>query len=551
MRNRVISSFGFLAVLAVGLGSSGGLRAAADEPIGRLHWLGKAKLAGESNAAALVATWKLPESQALEAEALDKFALALASGLQSQASSLQPQAATNFLRPLLADLVRAESYVEMRQSGGQAAEAVLAVRLDAQHAARWETDVAAILQGCGATAGAPAQNGARCWQWPKNDGTGASRAVCLDRAGDWTLLSLGPNPSPEPSAFSQLVARIRREKAPFPARATNYWLEADADLARLLPALGCAWRPETGLPKATLSAIGDGAWVHSSALLTFPEPLPLRLDPWLVPTNLITNVVSGFTAARGFAPWLASLGAWQRLQVGPPPSQFFWWDCPSSPVASSFAALQPEASNQIARLTDRVLEASRSWPIIGPKLAFAKSPRTGTLVWTGLPFIDLSLKPVATQAATYLFGNFFHMAGTNSGLPPELLQELLSRTNLAAYGWEVTAQRCLDWYVVGQALRYVAERHQFPPTAATTWIRYVGGKFGPAATEVVQTRPEQLSIKRTSAVGFTGLELHLLVEWLESPQFPRGFYSLLVKAPEPEPPRPLAPATPPASARKP
>src|SRR5438445_8904187 len=42
----------------------------------RVHWLGKKRLAAETNAATFLEIWNLPESARLEAQTLDKLALA-------------------------------------------------------------------------------------------------------------------------------------------------------------------------------------------------------------------------------------------------------------------------------------------------------------------------------------------------------------------------------------------------------------------------------------------------------------------------------------------
>jgi hypothetical protein len=564
----MFTDFGLLAVLAVGLGGGGlpavaGGEAAApgaapDEPIARLHWLGKNRLAGESNATAFMAIWNLPESQKLEAQTLDKLALALAARLRpaltNQPSTPNLQPATNLFRPLLEDLVREESYLEMRQGGRQAEQTVLAIRLDAQRATRWEANLSAILDGLGGARSAPARGGAHQWQWPGTSDTARTgRCASLARAGDWTILSLTPALDPQPSLLDQLIAHIKDGQAPFPAPATNYWMEADADLARLAPALGWRWRPETGLPKVALTAIGDGAWVRSSALLTFPKALPLALEPWRVPTNLVTSAVSSFTALRGFAPWLASLEAWKQLQAGPPPSQLFCWAYAGFPMAGTFAALQPEASNQVARLTDLVLEHSAPWSPSNRFAVFRKSKQTGGLEWGGIPIISPFLKSVACKQGNYVFGGLFPSGGTNCPLPAGMLQELLTRTNLVYYDWESTVFRVREWLYLGQAVRLIARYAQISDEAASLkWVGAASGSLGASGTEAVLTRPEQLSVKRASTIGLTGIELHLLAEWLESPQFPRGLRLLLEPRAELPGPQSNSPASSPISpARRP
>src|SRR5688572_33427987 len=46
------------------------------ESLARIHWLGKKRLAAETNAAHFMSIWDLPESARLEAQTLDKLALA-------------------------------------------------------------------------------------------------------------------------------------------------------------------------------------------------------------------------------------------------------------------------------------------------------------------------------------------------------------------------------------------------------------------------------------------------------------------------------------------
>ena len=59
------------------------------------------------------------------------------------------------------------------------------------------------------------------------------------------------------------------------------------------------------------------------------------------------------------------------------------------------------------------------------------------------------------------------------------------------------------------------------------WLKHVEPILGGSATVVTQTGAEQLTFTRNSTVGFTALELHLLADWLESPQFPLGLHTFI------------------------
>jgi hypothetical protein len=59
------------------------------------------------------------------------------------------------------------------------------------------------------------------------------------------------------------------------------------------------------------------------------------------------------------------------------------------------------------------------------------------------------------------------------------------------------------------------------------WLTAAAPKLGNCVTAVTKTGPGQLSFLRQSGAGLTALELHLLADWLESPQFPCGLHTFL------------------------
>jgi hypothetical protein len=119
-----------------------------------------------------------------------------------------------------------------------------------------------------------------------------------------------------------------------------------------------------------------------------------------------------------------------------------------------------------------------------------------------------------------------HRSGTNSLAPPELLREVTSRTNLVCYDWELTGPQLEAWFYTGQAFRLLSFRDQLPPACASVkWFQAVPPKLGNCATAVTRTAPDELSFMRRSSIGFSSVELHLLADWLESPQFPRSLNS--------------------------
>ena len=57
--------------------------------------------------------------------------------------------------------------------------------------------------------------------------------------------------------------------------------------------------------------------------------------------------------------------------------------------------------------------------------------------------------------------------------------------------------------------------------AGTLWLKALEQHLGETTTSAIRDGPQQLVLERRSTLGFNALELHLLADWLESPQFPQ------------------------------
>jgi hypothetical protein len=494
------------------------------ETVARIHWLGQSRLSAETNAAGFMRIWSLTESTNLEAQTLDKLSVAPWRLLPHVASTNADGA--GLLRPLLDDCVRRESYVEIRQATNQAGELAFAIRLDRERAGLWETNLAAVLESLTGIHPASSPGGRRGWSLRKHH---APNLIELVRAGEWTVVGLGQEHN---ILLDDVLARIARNRAPFTARATNFWLEADVDPRRAVEVLSLGWHLPEGLPRVSLAAIGDGENVRTWGELNFPDALPSALESWNIPTNLIRGPLAGVTAIRGIGPWLASLKGWNDLQIGAPPDQVCVWALLSSPMHMYFAAPLPDASNKVSRLTDYVLQKGGPWFATNRMVKFEKSRTFDGLVWKGLPFVSPFLRSIETGEGDFVFGGLFPSGGTNRLPSPVLLREVCGRTNLVCYQWEITGQRVVQCIYLGQFLRFASLKAQLAPhSASLAWLRIAAPVLGHTRTEVTRRGPGQLSFARQSTVGFTGAELQLLADWLDSPQFPRGLYSL--QAPPP------------------
>ncbi|HLX94679.1 MAG TPA: hypothetical protein VKU37_02945 [Verrucomicrobiae bacterium] len=521
----VLSLAGFRATL-----SADGAPPASAQTVARIHWLGMKHLAGDTNAAHLMAIWNLPESGKLERQTLDKLSLApwplLHRNPDTNAAAL--------LRPLLDDLVENESCLEIDQTSNQPDELVFAIRLDDQRAALWQTNLARVLESLTGIHPVPAPERHYGWSLKKHHDPDFLE---LTRAGQWTIFGAAQEHN---ALLGDLLARIRQGQSPLPAGTTDNWLEADLNPVRLVSCLATLnpasagegdstpWRGEVERSRLNhfhLAVKGDGTNVLTSGQADFAGPLLSDLEPWNIPTNLIDESLCSFTIARGIKPWLESLPAWNNLQIGPPPDQICFWAMPGPGMMSYFAAPLPDASNAVDRLAGLVLQNQHRWVVTNDLAKFGRSTTFNGLEWKGLPYMAPFLKSVSDNHQNFVFGG--GIPGTITGpLSLEPLQATLSLTNLVYRDWEMTGSRTEQWLYISQFARFVFHRAQLPvDSPAALWLKAIPHKLGDSVTDISRTGPDQLTFTRQSSIGFTGFELNLLADWLQSPQFPRGLHT--------------------------
>lgn len=529
------------------------------EAVARVHWIGMKRLAAETNAASFLRMWKLPETAKLEAQTLDKLARWLAS------KGKAPEVQSALLRPLLDDLVAEESYLEVCQGTNQLGTLALAIRMDAQRAALWQTNLAAALESSTGTRHVPTTNGwATEVRGAKSEVQSASSgirntassaqpaasslaySVQLRRTGDWTILALAPSQASGqlPALNPQLVSGLRFDPATRRLESvpdsptTNLWLEAGVNLGRAVSALSLGLDLPGDLPTLILAVTGDGKNVVTSGRLNFPNPLPANMEPWNIPTNLVHDPLDSFTAIRGVRPWLSSAKAWKDLRVGTPPNQLFFWAQPATlPFMTYCAVPLPDASNRVYGLTERLLRDCNPWITNNTWGQLERSTDHNGLGWQGVPFMVPFLRSTIEGGNSFAFGGLFAYPFTNRPAPGLLFQQATTQTNLVYYDWEATGQRMDDWLHIGQLLRLLFGKADLPPNSASmAWLIAAKTNLVSSVTGVAETGPAQLAFTRISTAGLTALEMHVLADWLESPQFPRGLNTFL--GPQRVPPRP-------------
>lgn len=506
-------------------------------PVATVHWVGIRHLENDPNAAGILKFWRLRDTQRLLAQTLDKLALApwRLSGPNPPAAAtnyallMRDYPAVAFVRPLLDDLVLDEWHLQILEQKDQTAQLALAVKLNPQHAGIWETNLRATLETSkGPRWTAQPSRADRRLDFRLTNSVPAHpllRHIELARAGDWTILGFAPGPN---AAFTNLLARIQNGQPLSGGTNRNAWLETALDLPRLGRALGLHWDLPEDWPAASFTLTGDGRQVLTQGYLTFPQPLP-NLEPWNIPTNLIHEPVQSFTAVQAIEPWLSSWSVWQDLRAGRAPNQLFCWAQSGSPFLNYAAAPLTDARAAMTKIGPMLIEKMNPTLATNRMGKWEHAPNSDEVIWRTLaiaPFVRSSSQP----QGNYLLAGLAPFGLTNGPPPVGTFRDLLGRKNLVYFDSEITGPRIEAWLYVGQLFRIIFRREQLPTTArALDWLQTISPLLGPSSTSVSKTGPNQLTLSRSSTLGLTAPELHLLVDWLESTEFPCRPHSVVAR----------------------
>jgi hypothetical protein len=484
------------------------------ETLARVHWVGKARLAEDPKATNLLSIWAMPESTNLQEQILQKFA-----ALPWRFSSVktgESNTVANLFKPLLEDLVAAESWFELRQASNRPAEMALAVKLSDERASLWETNLGAGLESLAAGARQNTTNG---WSLTRE---ASPRVVQFERSGEWTVVAFSEQPGVLiPDLLSNMVAG----NLSFRAQATNAWLQFEADLPRAAQALGLGTLPPY-LPRVSLAFATQGEVVRTVGEFLLQSELNLRLDPWDVPTNFIHQPLIAFSALRGLGPWLSELPQWKKTDAGSPPNQAYLWSLKGLPFLTYFIAPLTDSSNTVWRFSDYMLREVRPLMSSNAMGTLELSTNPLALGWVNLPMISPYVSHIETNGVGYALSGVVPSIPLSEPFPPELLHELDRHTNLVWYDWELTGERLETALNVGQLLRFSLRKPQLPvDSTPMRWLKAVGPKLGNCGTVVTVAGPKELSLIRKSAFGLSALELHMICDWLLSPDFPSGLHT--------------------------
>ena len=486
--------------LAAGADSETGL---ANVPL-RYHCAGLAPLAADTNLATLHKALTLSS-----AAPVGKLFLSNISGLLVSAWHLEKQPlSAGALEPLVDGLLHTESMGALGGAQSNRLDFVLALRLDEKGPQFWRENAEKAFGKPGEKFAADALEG---WRWQMNP----SDSFWMIPARDWLLLGRGDDLSP---ARSEYLRQITSQGRPG-AALTDNWLEADADLPQLavfLPDWLRLFKPA----RVRLSIATESNELRATARIHYPQPIAWESRRWQMPEDLLPGRVNSFTAGQGIQAFLDLGPGFSQLEANPLTNQFCLWALGGMPFMTFMAWPAADLTKDLQKLSTEAAGAFNPWlrQFNGTELVWQTNGHR--LVLANLRVVLPMLEGVQDKA-----GNFFLISGfprppEEPSAPAQLFQQICRRTNLVFYDWELTGSRLQDWRMLGHMFLTSPER---ATTAEAERAMHLGDLWltdlfphwtGSTVTEITRVAPNELALTRRGPLGFSGIEMFLLTDWL-------------------------------------
>lgn len=500
---------------------SAGLRLLAASPdtagpsaLARWHFVGSAAVNADPNGQLFRSNWNEPVTQKLVQETLDKLSAALRQSASTTPATNRP--ADPMVRPLLDDLLTAETFAEWRGTPGQPLDWAVAVQINPDRLNAWQTGVPAWFASMQGSPAKPSPlDGTSGWQ--ANLGATLGN-VSVTPSGDWMIIGGGGM-----SAARSFADKIKSTKRPGPAL-TNVWIAAEANVPRLAGWLKLSSPDRWPHVHVTLGSHGPN--VRTLARFGFKDPPLSPLPNWQVPISLIREdakrvPLASMLAARGFGPLLDSWTSWKALGLKNTPAQGYIWSQAQVPFQTYYALHTPDVTNTLRQVYQR-LPSVLSTNLINRKVFNLSFDTNHTeVMWTGLPIVAPTLSPANDPAGPYILGKFFPMAPVSNAPPPALISQITDHKNLVFFEWEYLAARIPQWNALWQMSTMASGTMDFTGNStAQAWMFRTTTNFTDSGTEIVLDSPKVLSLKHTSPLGLNALAIVTLSRWLDNPLFP-------------------------------
>ena len=470
----------------------------------RYHCAGLAPLAANTNLATLHKALTLSS-----AAPVGQLFLSNMSGLLASAWHLEKQPlSSRALEPLVDGLLHTESMGAFGGAQANRLDFVLALRLDEKGPQFWRENAEKAFGKPGEKFAADAFEG---WRWQMNP----SELFWMIPARDWLLLGRGDDLSP---ARSEYLRQITSQGRPG-AALTDNWLEADVDLPQLavfLPDWLRLFKPG----RVRLNITTESNELSATARILYPQPIAWESRTWQMPEEFLPGRVNSFTAGQGIQAFLNLGPGFSRLDANPLTNQFCLWALGGMPFVTFMAWPAADLTNDLQKLSTEAAAAFNPGlqQINGAKLIWQTN-------WHRLVLANLRVLMPILEGVQDKSGNFLLMSGfppprMKPSAPAEPFRQIGSRTNLVYYDWELTGSRLQDWRLLGRMFltkqgRLVTEEATKAMHREEVWLLDLYPHWtGDTVTEVTRVAPDELCLTRRAPLGFTGIEIFLLSDWL-------------------------------------
>jgi hypothetical protein len=490
-----------------------------------LHWQSTGLLAVSTSAEGLrlKEVMSLPSSALVRSNTLHKLAHSLPAILFPEAPATPAQAEK--LKPLLNDLLAYET--EFVWLNEQPARWHLAVKIPVERTGIWSVNLYDLLV-----------RGELLNKIPRTNLTGAAYVAAYSANETYTFGLKDGVVTVERSDTNFSWAPILKS---LPARETNAWLALGLQ-TRLLPVVGDFFAPGNQ-PYAQLTMVSKGENQVSKLTLKFPQPVGITPEPWQVPTQTIRDPVISFTAIQGIDGWWQRQAWFKPLNLASIPKQAYVWAQSDVPLQTFAAFPARGASNLVASSLSRW--TNEFGMLISTNLAGRPAARSNELNWVGLPVFAPYLKAAPEPKDDHLLFGVFPMSPNSTNLPPELIQQFVGRPNSIYYDWEITEARVTQLLQMAPFIFMSANRMLVANSVQPyTLLKDMAPKLGNTVTEATLIAPDEIKVLRKSPIGLSGIELYLLVRWVDQNKFP--YWDTTQGVSMRLPALPGAPAAPPA-----
>lgn len=468
------------------------------QPLLRWHSLGARALEASKEGTRLKEVLALPEAAPVRSHVVVKLSQNLPALLFPEAKLDVAKEAR--LKPLLDDILNYESHGVWLSASPLRWR--VAVKIPVEHTGLWSANLYDVLV-----------RGEQAGKLSKIDLTGASQTVAYSATETYRYgIQNGWVTVERTEAGYQWPEKLKDGGR----LEGDQWLALGVD-TKVVPLAGDFFAADN-LPFASLTMEGKGAKQVTKAVLKFPQAIGLTHQAWQVPTKTIQDPVISFTALQGVAGWWARQAWLKPLGVKAPQQAYIW--------AQSDVPFQTFVSVPAANATKLVTDSVTSWTntfnaAISNHFVGRFVSQTNRLVWTGLPIILPTLKAAPEPKDDHLVLGLFPASPNSTNLPPELLQQFVSKPDVVYYDWEITEARLTQWIQLSPLLHMSANRLPLANSPVPyKWLRAMAPKLGNTITEGTLAGKDEVRLLRNSPAGFTGIELNLLTHWLDQKALP-------------------------------